>query len=175
MFSMSPHSKVNVRVTPGYSGLLMQKKVKINFDNSASPPYLSPMIDFNTFILAGNATFTVTSLSTGTRFTFRVRQPQPTSPHFVQLLSGPDNESSYTFLGSIFNGVNYFHGRRSTIGPDAPSAKAFSWLWQHRTAIPLDRVSIHHEGKCCRCGRKLTVPSSIESGIGPECASIMGM
>lgn len=25
-------------------------------------------------------------------------------------------------------------------------------------------------GRCCRCGRKLTVPSSIEMGMGPECA-----
>jgi hypothetical protein len=31
----------------------------------------------------------------------------------------------------------------------------------------------HHEGKCGRCGRLLTVPSSIESGIGPECSKIM--
>jgi hypothetical protein len=28
---------------------------------------------------------------------------------------------------------------------------------------------IQHEGKCCRCGRTLTTPESIERGIGPEC------
>jgi predicted metal-dependent hydrolase len=33
--------------------------------------------------------------------------------------------------------------------------------------------NVHHEGKCGRCGRLLTVPSSIESGIGPECSKIM--
>jgi hypothetical protein len=32
-------------------------------------------------------------------------------------------------------------------------------------------VEFWHEGKCCRCGRKLTVPASIASGIGPECAT----
>lgn len=30
-------------------------------------------------------------------------------------------------------------------------------------------------GRCWRCNRKLTVPSSIESGIGPECASKIGL
>ena len=28
------------------------------------------------------------------------------------------------------------------------------------------------KGKCGRCGRKLTVPSSIESGLGPHCKGI---
>ena len=26
------------------------------------------------------------------------------------------------------------------------------------------------ESRCCVCNRKLTVPESIEAGIGPECA-----
>jgi hypothetical protein len=34
---------------------------------------------------------------------------------------------------------------------------------------------VWHEGRCGRCGRKLTVPESIESGFGPECASILGL
>jgi len=129
------------------------------------------MIDINKFALAGNATFTVTSKKSGTRFTFKVRQKDPTTPHFVSLLNGSDNESSYCFLGSIFNGDKYFHGRKSRVTPEAPSAKAFVWVWNHRDDADLtEKIEIHHEGKCCRCGRKLTVPSSIESGLGPECA-----
>lgn len=37
----------------------------------------------------------------------------------------------------------------------------------------LDRVEVWHEGSCGRCGRKLTVPSSIETGLGPECAELV--
>lgn len=33
-----------------------------------------------------------------------------------------------------------------------------------------DGYRIYHMGQCCRCGRALTVPSSIESGLGPYCA-----
>jgi hypothetical protein len=29
---------------------------------------------------------------------------------------------------------------------------------------------VWHEGKCGKCGRALTVPSSILTGIGPECS-----
>jgi len=126
------------------------------------------MINIKEFALAGNATFTATSLKTGTRFTYKIRQPKPESPHFVKVLTGPDNESSYTFLGTIFDGENYRHGTRSSITPSAPSAVAFAYIWSHLNELA-GKVEIQHAGKCCRCGRKLTVPESIESGIGPEC------
>ena len=135
------------------------------------------MITLPQFMFAGNATFTVTSKKTGDRFTFKVRKPSEEKPHFVSVLTGSDNEHSYTPLAHIVDashpsfGVMRFN-RNSRISPSAPSAKAFDWLFRN-----LDRpemierfADIHHEGKCCRCGRKLTVPSSVESGIGPECA-----
>jgi hypothetical protein len=132
------------------------------------------MINTLTFALAGNATFTVTSVKTGTRFTFKVRKPSADAPHFVSVMTGCDNESDYTFLGTIFDGANYVHGRKSRIAADAPSAVAFAWFWRNVASLP-SAVTVHHEGKCCRCGRKLTVPESIESGIGPECAGKAGL
>jgi hypothetical protein len=133
------------------------------------------MINTKTFALAGKATFTVTSVKTGKRFTFKVSQPDANSPHFVKVLTGADNESSYTFLGTIFNGSEFKHGRRSTIAPDAPSAQAFEYVWRNIENPPVDKITIHHEGKCCRCGRKLTVPKSCELGVGPECAEFLGI
>ncbi len=35
-------------------------------------------------------------------------------------------------------------------------------------------LEVRHEGSCGRCGRKLTVPASIDAGIGPECAGKLG-
>lgn len=131
------------------------------------------MLELKKFALAGNATFTVTSRRTGTRFTFKVRQPSPEKPHFVKVLTGSDNENSYTYLGTIFNGTDYRHGRRSSVSEQAPSATAFAWLWSHIGDDLSKAVEIHHAGTCCRCGRKLTVPESIESGIGPECAQYL--
>ena len=62
--------------------------------------------------------------------------------------------------------------RRSKVTADAQSWKVFSFLVKHVSAgteLPA-KVKFLHQGKCGRCGRALTVPSSIESGLGPTCA-----
>lgn len=128
---------------------------------------------FKQFALAGNARFTIVSKKTGTRFTFRVRKPSEERPWFVSVLTGSDNEFDYTFLGTIFPNGAYQHSRKSKIPAMAPSAMGFDWFWKHLSADAFDllpdRVDVHHEGRCGRCGRALTVPESIESGFGPEC------
>ena len=123
------------------------------------------------FILAGNALFTVENTATGNRFTFKVRKPDDDEPHFVSVLTGPDNENDYSFLGTVFTPERYHHGQRSRIAQDAPSARAFEWLFRQLSAghsLP-PQVRLCHCGKCGRCGRTLTVPESVESGFGPEC------
>lgn len=142
---------------------------------------LTSAADALRFALAGNARLTLVSKKTGQRFTYRVRQPkgeagQKPSPHFVQLLSGPDNTADYQFLGTIFNAQEYRPGRKSRIGAAAPSARAWAWFWPRLAAGHLpEALEVWHEGRCGRCGRALTVPESIERGIGPECAAVMGI
>lgn len=132
------------------------------------------------FMLAGNATVTLVSKKTGNRFTYQIRQAKSdtdaqTDLYFIGLLRGPNNEADYSYLGRIAKGQVYI-GRKvpkpGDIGRDAPSAIAFDYAWQHleRGRVP-DLLEIWHEGKCGRCNRKLTVPSSIAAGIGPECAT----
>jgi hypothetical protein len=124
------------------------------------------------FILAGRARFTLVSEKTGTRLTYRVTQRDATSPHFVSILSGPDNESSYTFLGTIFDGKTFRHGRKSPVSATAPSVLAFTWAWSFMVQGKMPPAcEVWHEGRCGRCGRALTVPESIASGIGPVCES----
>jgi len=139
------------------------------------------MIDTKTFILAGDATFTVTSLATGTRFTYKVDLSKDKRRYFVSVLTGPDNWTNYKYFATINPNTGELAWARpesAKVAPDAPSARGFAWFWRHLTAPAspkLAAVKVSHEGKCCRCGRKLTVPESIESGIGPECASLMGL
>lgn len=128
------------------------------------------------YALAGNATLTVESKKTGTRFTFRIAFPRDkagaidrTAPLMVSVLSGPDNVTDYSYLGFIRRGL-YLHGTKSRISADAPSAIAFAWFFRAMTQNRLEAATVLHHGHCGRCGRVLTVPSSIRSGIGPECA-----
>jgi len=122
------------------------------------------------FILAGNARFTVVSQKTGTRFTFKVRAKEGTTLHFVSVLTGSNNEADYEFIGTIFNGSRFARSMKSRIGNEAPSMKAFSWVIAQILAGKMPAMSeIHHEGRCGKCGRALTVPESIKSGLGPIC------
>lgn len=139
----------------------------VNAENTAK---ISDAAKARAFILAGDARFTFVSAKTGVRYTYRVAKPEDKSPHFVKVLTGADNDSSYTFLGTIFDAASYRHGRRSRISESASSAKAFAWAWQNisRGSIP-ESLEVWHEGRCAKCGRCLTDPESIASGFGPVC------
>jgi hypothetical protein len=124
------------------------------------------------FILGGNARFTIRSKKTGTRFSYRVRKSEDGSIFFVSVLTGSDNDSDFSYIGTLTPRGPYRHGKKSKITSTAPSAAAFAWFWGSlyagRPSLS-DQVEVFHEGRCGRCARALTVPESIESGFGPEC------
>ena len=130
-------------------------------------------------ILAGNATITLRSTASGDRFTFKIRRAKGAGDPcwFVSLLTGPNNESDFAYIGIIRNGwgnkgPRFQTTQKSKVTADAKPCKAITWaigaLWE-RGEIP-GTLEIWHEGSCCRCGRTLTVPESLASGLGPECA-----
>ncbi|HET9363953.1 MAG TPA: DUF6011 domain-containing protein [Candidatus Angelobacter sp.] len=128
------------------------------------------------YALAGNATITLESLRTQTHFTYKVRaakeEREGQGPvHFVQLLTnGSADGGEFNYLGMIQGGV-FRLTKASRAGLDAPTVKAFSFFMKLTQLHP--ELIVHHEGRCGRCGRTLTVPDSIRAGIGPECAGKM--
>jgi hypothetical protein len=130
------------------------------------------------FMRGGKAIVTLVSVKTGTRFTYRISAAEDNDTLFVGVLTGPDNGADYRYLGRVARGI-FWAGRKvpkaNDISPDAPSAKAFAWVWRtlSRGELPESR-EIYHEGRCGRCARRLTVPASIEAGFGPECAGRIG-
>ena len=128
------------------------------------------------FMLGGNATVTLVSTKTGTRFTYKIRGNDE-GVFFISLLNGPDNEKDYKYLGRLDASGKLWIGRRvpkpGDIGPGAPASLAFAYAWGRVEAgIMRDSLEIWHEGRCGRCNRKLTVPASIQSGFGPECVKM---
>jgi hypothetical protein len=138
---------------------------------------ISRPIDALVFATAGSSIFTIVSKKTQARFTFRMDKSDDGKIFFVKVLTGSDNTSDYTYLGTIKNAEKapFVHGRKSKITPDATSAKAFSWVWPHLLEGEMDEIEFWHEGRCGRCARLLTVPESIARGIGPDCAEKMGL
>jgi hypothetical protein len=148
----------------------------------ARPAKMEDPEDIKRFLLAGHSRVTLVSLKSGDRFTYRVTTTPPNADgrenpvsHFVNVLTSPDNERGFVYMGHIFRFSDYTHGRpeKAKVAADAPSAKAWLWFWQKivRDGRRPDElgVEVWHEGRCGACGRVLTVPESIARGIGPEC------
>ncbi len=138
------------------------------------------------FVLAGNATLTIQKPD-GTHRTYRVRKadlkPGYADTWFVSLLTGPDNTSSYTYLGKLdpFTGqcvptAKSGWTEREPRGVVVLLNRVLARVWSgDHAAFERHGYRLSHAGKCGRCGRTLTVPASIESGIGPECAKHVKM
>lgn len=131
------------------------------------------------FILGGHAIFTLVGKSN--RFTYRVDKVEKDGGRavfFVKLLTGPDNLQDYTYMGQL-DATNGFVRltRASTFREDSLPVVAIRWALPQVFAghqLP-GGAQVLHEGRCGRCGRVLTVPASILSGFGPECATKIGM
>lgn len=128
------------------------------------------------FVFAGNATFTLVSKKTGARYTYRIARAKGEGeqrPWFVSVLVGPDNGRNYRYVGTVWPDRKvYVHGKKARIGRDAPSVKGVAWFLDRLAdGASIDKIEFWHEGTCGRCGRRLTVPSSIATGMGPVCAT----
>ncbi len=133
----------------------------------------SASFDAKRFMLGGKATLTLQGLRD--RYTYRVTRSDPDqagrSVLFVALLTGPDNQSDYTYMGLLEELTGQIRlTRKSRYTDQSQPVVALRWackrIWAGRSIAP---ASIYHIGACGRCGRALTVPSSIASGFGPEC------
>lgn len=118
------------------------------------------------FIFAGKSVVTFVNTNTGNRFTFKVKQAKDSNLFFVSVLTNPD---VYTYIGTCVEG-NYKHGKKSNITVDAQSVKVFEFMLSRLKSDNLPEfLEVWHEGFCGKCGKRLTVPSSILNGLGPDC------
>lgn len=149
---------------------------------------LESAAEIRRFVLAGNATFTV--VEGDERFTYKVKSNKldrnanwstgnvDRSLYFISYLFGPSNESDFAYMGLLRQTMpdNYYLCQltgRSRVTERSPQWQMFARLWkgiEHACRRP-STMEFWHEGQCCVCGRKLTVPESIARGIGPECES----
>lgn len=118
------------------------------------------------FIFAGKSVVTFVNTKTGNRFTYNVKQAKDSNLFFVSVLTDPEQ---YSYIGTCVEG-NYKHGKKSNINSNSQSVKVFDYMVNKLMTNTLpDFLEVWHEGFCGKCGRRLTVPSSILTGIGPDC------
>jgi hypothetical protein len=138
-----------------------------------------------TFMLGGSATLTLQAPS-GKHYTYKVKEAERKPDDaanaplrwFVGLLSGPDNDSDYTYLGLLENTQRSGDVLRFRLTPASRlGGEAAPVVWVRRLIEALvaedekrlARGAFYHEGRCGMCNRKLTTPESIKRGIGPVC------
>ena len=152
--------------------------------NELAPSRIMPFITSPRPGRRKGATATVVNEATGNRITLRFRKPKMTDkdkaagrdegtlPVFVDVMDGHDNESHFSFVGTLRGGRLALSAKAKAKQADAKRAKVIlDWTLAAAERENLRTVRVLHEGCCGRCGRKLTVPESIDSGLGPECGN----
>jgi hypothetical protein len=143
------------------------------------------------FLTAGCAIFTVEpsyhfnevmrqlGRESSDHYTFRIESNNTETLYFVQLLTGPDNTSDYTYVGLLNVDQGSIHKTKASQLPfSSTPVQIAQRVLQRIFANEGDKITeqgwkVHHAGRCGRCGRTLTTPDSCESGIGPECRKIL--
>lgn len=90
----------------------------------------------------------------------------PAGAQVASYLAGPDNESAYQRFAWVFGSKPQVWKRYRE---DSRIVRALSALLsgdykEFGMAFALE------SNHCCRCGKRLTVPASINRGLGPDCA-----
>lgn len=147
---------------------------------------IAEITDYRWFLapeVGHKATFTISSAAK--HFTFVIKAlPARSKPNaktlLLSVLTGSDNETSYSYVGILAQDEHrpptIITTRGSKVTQDAQSVRSLLWTLNKiklGQELP-EGYSCQHSGKCCRCGRKLTTPESITLGIGPVCANNAG-
>lgn len=139
------------------------------------------------FMTAGRAVFTIEvpavfEMQYGTKphYTFKVQfkkgNDEWPDTYFVKLLTGPDNTKDFTYFGMLNADTGEVRiTAKSPYKDDSIVVQLVRRVMQRVWENSLEGMEkagfqLHHEGRCGRCGRVLTVPESVKTGIGPECA-----
>lgn len=124
------------------------------------------------FALAGKAILTLQSGKTGKHYTFKITKHKEYDLYFVYYLYGQDNTKDYRYCGCYYSDTKIFNPRNEYkqiyIHGWPKHLQAIRYFFERIDNIP-DNLYVYHEGRCGKCGRKLTTPESIERGLGPEC------
>lgn len=113
--------------------------------------------------------------------TYMVNKPKNGDIVFVRLLTGKDNSDfhHYTYIGLLIDEpyLSFKAKKQQNWGLDTDKVSVSVYLMNtlvdNLLRNPKFEESLphfYHEGKCSKCGKKLTVPASIERGMGAICA-----
>jgi hypothetical protein len=146
------------------------------------------------FFIGGKAFFTVkvpeafaSEKGCNLHYTYHVEQAEPNDKfpnpaHFLKLLTGPDNTKDYSYLAILNPKTGEIRTTARSCANDRSWAvriarRVLAQVFEGEGIAACNKAGweVEHMGRCGRCSRPLTVPESLECGIGPDCAEKMGI
>jgi len=137
------------------------------------------MIQANAFTqaaLAGRAELTIQNPVTGQHVKLKMKQKKdritkkPSTLYFVDVAISNDEEKGYRKAGVFFSDTRRWIPNKQMVRGDRFWTIVNFLMQSIEQPQNLENTVILHSGHCLRCGRKLTHPESIQSGLGPECS-----
>lgn len=159
----------------------------INFINKRVP--ISGEIDKSKalqFMLAGCSEFTLVSGKTGTKLRYKLDkkvsiQSKDGENQFIYWLNTTEKSGTPIYAGVVYfdtndNQFKFGKGARGNLNKEDIRVKSLLYVLNnlYNNNIQIN-VKIFHTGKCGKCGKKLTDPVSILTGLGPHCAKQCGV
>jgi hypothetical protein len=134
---------------------------------------------FRSFIFQGKALFTLENKEKGTHITFKVKSPkrrrgtpEDLTVFDIEAKALNDGYSGMRYLGRLDRKTRILK-ESGRVPKDHPGILTLHWLmrnWSRLEEFERDgKLAMYHLGICCKCGLSLTVPESIQNGIGPQC------
>lgn len=134
------------------------------------------------FILAGKCEFVLHSTKTGEDFKFAMTKQQTKEDenkyiYFLNTMHGYEK----TYAGVVWfddkaQEFKFSQGKKGQIDNKNLSIRSLIFvlnkLLKEETVQYLD---VFHVGRCGKCGKKLTTPESILTGLGPTCSKKAGV
>lgn len=124
----------------------------------------------------GKGKFTVV-WPNGDRRTYRFKVPREgnfAGKIMIGYLAGPDNDSDYINFGNAITDQTVRVWNRFT--EESQLVEGLRFLMESSEAqAKAGEMYAVESGNCWRCGRTLTVPASVDRGLGPDCALIVGV
>lgn len=131
--------------------------------------------DIYDYCMGGHGVVTLESPS-GVHHTYYYKRPNnldvfPDDTRFVYAVHTVNGISKHFYLGMI-EGDHFRLTRNSRFDCYADIVKGAFYIdkmMHNQSLVDSTPMNLYHEGMCCVCGRKLTSPNSIKSGVGPKC------
>lgn len=128
------------------------------------------------FMLAGRSEFTLHSTKTGQDFRLRIDRSESRNDsnyvYFVNDISSKERVyAGLLFFDSNLGEFQFRQGVKGKMSEKSLLVRSLLFVLNKlERGETVQHLEVYHVGKCGVCGKKLTDPISIATGIGPTCA-----